>query len=326
MIDPTNNFEIFGDSEIIHQKKPICITFGNFDGVHLGHQHLIQSMIDLNKNIAIVVVTFEPHTSHFFAPQISKPLITCQKDKINFLLQAGASAVVVQKFDKNFAEFSADDFCKQWLSHNFNVHSVFLGYDFFYGKGRKGNFSHMKEYGKQFGWNVQNISALENNSQNPISSSLIRTEISEGNIAEAESYLGHHYFLSGVVTTGDKRGRTIGFPTANLKPECDYILPKFGVYSCYVTIEDENAAYKMPLPAVMNCGIRPSIGEGLKIQIEAHILNFNDFIYDKKVKFFPRERIRGEMKFSNLEELKKQIQLDITKAEKFFHSSNGMRI
>jgi len=276
-------FEVYGNMDLIQDKKPICITFGNFDGVHLGHKYLIDSAVkprnDEGKSIAkpypLVIVTFEPHSSDYFTPHNPKQLLTNKDDKIALLLSYGASAVVVQKFNLEFASLSADDFCNQWLKANFNVHSVLLGHDFCYGKNRQGNFEHMKNYADKHGWDVSQISVFKDSitNHNPVSSSLIRQEISSGNMEKAEGLLGHAYSLGGIVVHGDHKGRALGFPTANLKLDCNYVLPKYGVYACYVELED-----KILMPAVMNCGIRPSVGEGLKLQIEAHILDFNQDI------------------------------------------------
>ena len=311
------HFEVHGNKDIIASKHPVMMTIGNFDGVHLGHKYLIDSIKKLEKNIPIVIVTFSPHSHDFFHPQNPKPLLTSLTDKISLLLDLGVSAVVVQDFDERFSQISADDFCTFWLHANFNIQSIILGHDFCYGKNRQGNFDHMQNFGNKYSWKTYQSNALINkfNNEKPISSSFIRAEIAEGKMENANIVLGHKYSLSGIVTHGDQRGRTIGFPTANLKPACHYALPKFGVYACFLEIE----GYGNKLfPAVMNCGIRPSVGKDLKLQIEAHILNFNEDIYDRKIKFYPEHFIRGEKKFSNIEELKYQINLDIIEAKKYF--------
>ena len=308
-------FEIHGNSDIIQNKNPICITFGNFDGVHLGHKYLIESMQSMLDNIPIVVVTFDPHSADFFTPHNPKLLLTNLENKISLLLSYGVSAVIVQKFNQEFASLTADNFCDTWLNSNFNINSVILGHDFCYGKNRQGNFLHMKDYGEKHGWNVLQINPFKNSITNlkPISSTFIRDEISLGHMENAEILLGRPYLLSGIVAHGDQRGRAIGFPTANLKLDCNYALPKYGVYACYVEISPNEL-----LPAVMNCGIRPSVGEGLKLQIEAHILNFNEDIYDKKIKFHLKKYLRGEKKFAHIDELKQQISVDVDEAKKYF--------
>ena len=318
MEQTNSSFDIYGNKDIISNKTPICLTLGNFDGVHLGHKYLIDSMKQKNKNIPLVVVTFDPHTSHFFSPNNPKHLLTSLEDKISLLLSCGVSTVIVQKFNHEFSQLSADDFCDKWIKNKFNIHSIVLGYDFCYGKNKQGNYDHLKLFGEKHGWDISKVVPFEKeNSENiPISSSFIRQEILLGHMENAKKLLGHPYFLSGVVTRGDQRGRTIGFPTANLKLDSIYVIPKYGVYSCYVEIESDK--YKNKLPAVMNCGIRPSVGKDLKLQIEAFILDFSDDIYDMKVKFYPQKYIRGEQKFSGLLELKTQINLDVELTKEYF--------
>ncbi len=309
-------FEVYGNIDIVINKKPICITFGNFDGVHLGHKYLIDHIKTTVQDIPIVIVTFNPHSSDFFTPDAPKMLLTNLKDKISLLLNNGASTVIVQKFTEEFSTLSADDFCEKWLKANFNICYVILGHDFCYGRKRQGNFSHMKEFGERQGWHVSQISAFKThiNNNHPISSSIIRSEIASGNIENVERLLGRPYALSGIVIHGDHRGRALGFPTANIKLDYNYAIPQYGVYACYVEIEDSMHL----LPAVMNCGVRPSVGTGLKLQIEAHILNFNEDIYGKFIKFHIKKRLRGEMKFANLDQLKLQITDDILNTKKYF--------
>lgn len=312
-------FEVYGNIDIIKNKKSVCITFGNFDGVHLGHKYLLESMHNRVKNIPIVIVTFDPHSSDYFTPHQQKPLLTKLEDKISLLLSYGASTVVVQKFTKEFASLSADDFCAHWLHGNFNISYVILGHDFCYGKNRQGNFLHMKNYGEKQGWIVSQTEAFASPliNQEPVSSSRIRKEISTGNMENVENLLGRPYALSGIVVRGDQRGRTLGFPTANLKLDDNYAIPKYGVYACYVELLD-HARQPTLLPAVMNCGVRPSVAEGLKLQIEAHILDFNEDIYDKNIKFHIKKYMRGEQKFSGLDHLKEQITTDVNEARNYF--------
>ncbi|MES2615194.1 MAG: bifunctional riboflavin kinase/FAD synthetase [Bdellovibrionota bacterium] len=323
MIKNNLPFEVYGNKDLIQDKKPVCITFGNFDGVHLGHKHLIESMKSMVQNSPIVIVTFDPHSSDYFSPHNQKSLLTNLSNKISLLLSYGASAVVVQKFDEKFASLTADDFCEHWLNTNFNINYVILGHDFCYGKNRQGDFSHMESYGEKQGWIVSQISALEDSitKKEPVSSSIIRNEISLGNMENVENLLGRPYTLSGIVVHGDHKGRGIGFPTANLKLDCNYVIPKHGVYACFIEIDYEDTRGTKLFPAVMNCGVRPSMSDGLKLQIEAHILNFDEDIYEKKIKFYPKKYIRGEQKFSDLEQLKKQICEDIISANLYFNDN-----
>lgn len=308
------SWSLYGHKNFIESKQPIAITFGNFDGAHLGHKYLIQHLRQMCPQHPCIVVTFDPHPATFFKPSEPIPLLTNLQDKIHFLIKYGADCVVVQKFTQEFASLDADAFCDHWLKTHFHIHAIMLGYDSRYGKNRLGNFDHLKSYEKKYGWHVQNLSALESANHDVISSSAIRQFLQDGNVEKAEVCLGRPYSLSGKVVLGDQMGRKIGFPTANLNLDCNFVIPKHGVYTCYVEIKGTK---KQMLPSVMNCGVRPTVS-GNKLQIEAHILDFCDDIYGKEVSFHIKKYLRPEMKFSGLEELKKQIQLDVDSGRNFF--------
>lgn len=311
-MDLKQSFKVVGIEDIIRKKNRIAITFGNFDGVHLGHIHLLKELKKISNDNPIVVVTFDPHPAMYFSG-IKKPLLNTTEDKINLLLEAGVSSVVVQPFNQSFANLTADNFC-EWLKENFNISSVILGYDFCYGKQRLGNFEHMKAFAEKEQWEIRKAEVFKLYNDKVVSSSSIRELILQGQVEEAEYLLNRPYFLPGTVVQGDQRGRLIGFPTANIDLQEDLVIPKYGVYACFVEIESS----KKLLPAVMNCGVRPTIAKGLKLQIEAHILNFSQDIYGKKVKFFLKKFIRGEMKFESIDQLKEQITKDVEQAKNLF--------
>lgn len=314
MIIDENNCKIFGKKDVIKNKLPIVMTFGNFDGVHLGHKYVLEHLKKNSNHLPVVVVTFEPHPSTFFKPDNPKPLLTNLEDKVSLLQKYGADCVLVQKFTPEFSLLTADAFCQEWLKPNFNIQAIVLGHDSCYGKGRSGNFQHLKGYEKTYGWNVENLPPLETSEHEIISSSSIRQFLWDGAPEKAEAFLGRSYVLSGEVVKGDQMGRKIGFPTANLALDCNYVIPKHGVYACCVEIEN-NGNF---LPSVMNCGVRPTVS-GKRLQIEAHILNFSEDIYNKKLKFHLKKYLRSEMKFAHLDNLKEQIQLDVEIARNFFN-------
>lgn len=306
------HFQIYGDVNLIQQKEQIAITFGNFDGVHVGHIYLINELKRIANGKPVVVVTFEPHPANFFSGT-KKPLLNSLEDRIQLLLAAGVKSVVVQPFNQEFSELTADEFCF-WIKKQFNIFAIILGYDFCYGNKRLGNFEHMKSFAEKEGWQIRKTEAFKLYDNKVVSSSFVRQLISEGKAEEAECLLSRPYFLSGVVIQGDQRGRLLGFPTANIELEDILVLPKFGVYACYVEINSSNKL----LPAVMNCGVRPTIASGLKLQIEAHILDFSQDIYNQAVKFYIKKFIRGEMKFAGIEQLKDQIQQDVMQVRNLF--------
>jgi riboflavin kinase/FMN adenylyltransferase len=267
----------------------------------------------MSKNIPIVVVTFDPHPATFFSGGVAKPLLNTLSDKISLLLKSGVNTVIIQEFTNEFAMLTADDFCL-WLKDNFNIHAVMLGHDFCYGKQRKGNFDHMKLFAEKEHWEIRQTQPFKLYDDKVVSSSFVRQVLSDGNAEDAEKLLSRPYFLPGVVVKGDQRGRLMGFPTANIELDDILVVPKYGVYACYVEIDSNGIL----LPAVMNCGVRPTIASGLKLQIEAHILNFSDDIYSRKVKFHLKKFIRGEIKFTGIDQLKEQITKDVEQARSFF--------
>ncbi len=310
-------YKLFGNQEIINQKETVSFTIGNFDGVHAGHVYLIDQLKKLNAGIPIAILTFHPHPVSFFSPKNPKTLLSTLEDKVSLLLKIGVDVVVVQQFDNDFASLSSDEFC-MWLKNNFNIYSVIIGHDFQYGKQRKGDFAHMKNFASKENWKIVQIPAFKMLDGQVVSSSLIRGALTCGDVEEVEKFLTRPYCLPGIVVKGDQRGRLIGFPTANIQLDDILVIPRYGVYACLVEIESNGVL----LPAVMNCGVRPTIASGLKLQIEAHILDFSQEIYGSRVRFHVKKFIRGEMKFENLDELKQQIGKDVLLASQYFSINN----
>lgn len=308
------NYKIYGYKEVINKKNQVAMTIGNFDGVHSGHCYLIQELKKISQSIPIVVVTFDPHPAVFFSKDKAKSLLNTLEDKIKILLSSGVDTVVVQKFTKEFSLLTADDFC-MWLKNNFNINTIMLGHDFCYGNHRSGNFEHMKLFAEKENWNIKQVPAFKLFGKKIVSSSLIRELLIAGDVEEVEKLLSRPYFLHGTVIKGDQRGRLMGFPTANIMLDDALVIPKYGVYACLVEIESNNVF----LPAIMNCGVRPTVGSNLALCIESYIFNFYDEIYNRKVKFHIKKYIREEMKFGNIESLKEQISKDIQVVKTFFH-------
>jgi len=296
-------------------QKPVCVTFGIFDGVHLGHVALLKHLKNLIPHTSTVAMTFDPHPSCILAPEHSKPLLQSLSQRVENLLEQVDSVVVVP-FTKDFAALSAHDFCQKILQSTFNVKGLVMGHDLHYGRDRQGDMNHMMAFGQAAGWVVEQ-GPLKRHHQDIVSSSKIRHFLQDGRIEEGTSLLGHPFTLRGVVVRGAQRGRTLGFPTANLgftKGPEQILRPATGVYACSVTL----AGFPPNLPAVMNCGFRPTIDKNLEKQIEAHILNFDADIYDHPVDFTIHHFLRQEKKFANLDELKDQIAKDTQQAEEYF--------
>ena len=306
--------EVHGRTELVSGRIPVGMTFGNFDGVHLGHQKLLEELREFSSPHPIIAFTFDPHPSHVVRPAQEKPLLMSLEERVHALLEAGADAVYVQNFDQSFATLTADEFVESFLPSHFALHSILLGFNFCYGRDRQGCWSHFRPLAKAQGWKVAHSTPLLLDGVE-VSSSKIRECVIHGNVEEASRALGRPYALDGIVVKGDQRGRTIGFPTANLETT-KQVVPAHGVYACRVDVEGVGEGFR----GVMNCGVRPTLGAGLKVQIEAHILDFDRDIYGAKVKFHLLRYLRSEMRFNGLDALKGQIAADVAAATTHFNA------
>lgn len=316
-----NDFDIFGTREIVENKIPITFTFGNFDGVHVGHQFLLSAMLKVCPQ-PLVVMIFDPHPAVFFKPDENKKFLTTLDERINLLLKCGVDAVIVQKFTPSFALMSADEFCTDFLAEKFNIQNIFLGYNLSYGKGRKGDFFHMKAFAKRFGWRLIQSPAHLDTLGEIVSSTRIRSALSNGEPHLAERLLGRPYSISGTVFHGDGRGKQLGFPTANIDFDESVVVPHFGVYTCDVELPKKHPHKR--LYGVMNCGMRPTISSNKpKVQIETHILDFDEDIYNEEIVFHIKSFIRPEQKFGSLDLLKQQLETDISSAKNSLKSIFG---
>ncbi len=310
-----NLFKAFGRRDIVDNKTPMALTMGNFDGVHIGHQKMLDEFVDYAKPLPTCVLTFFPHPTRLFVPDAPKPMILSIQERVNHLLERGVDVVVVQNFTEDFAEFSADEYVNKYLVDNFNIEKIMIGYDFSYGKDRRGNWQHLQESAASHGWLVRQGGVFRMG-EDIVSSSRIRELLVKGRVDEAERLLGYAYALTGEVVHGDKRGRVIGFPTANIDA-CNEIVPAYGVYACEVYRPSRQTLHR----AVMNCGYRPTLGQDLRLQIEAHLLDFEDNLYGEKLSFRLKKWIRKERRFAGLGELKEQIAADVAAAREFFDRS-----
>jgi len=308
------NFSIYGRESIITEHQPIALTIGNFDGVHCGHRHVIETLRGFASGLPLVALTFDPHPSQILSPVNVKHAIEPTSERVRVLLSLGLDAVVVQKFTQDFSRLSADEFVFDYLAREFSIAKAVIGFDFCYGTQRTGQWQHFQAAAAKLGFSALRAEPLIVEGA-PVSSSRIRSAVQAADFALAERLLGRPFSLSGTVVKGDQRGRIIGFPTANLGFNHETpLLPSYGVYAVEVLLEGESECRY----GVMNCGVRPTISSGLKLQVETHILDFSGDIYGKKIIFRLRKFIRTERKFSGLEELKSQIQSDSEAARVFF--------
>lgn len=281
------------------------LTLGNFDGVHLGHQAIFRMLIDCARkhNGTSVVFTFIPHPLRVIAPEIAPKLLSTYKDKIRMIENFGIDVIVCANFTEEFANLSAKDFVTDVLWNALGVKEVFIGSNYFFGKGRRGSPELLKELGIKYGFDVNIIEEVKIKNIIP-SSSRIRSLVAKGKIDDAAVLLGRPYSVEGIVIEGAKRGKNIlNIPTANLLT-ANELLPKDGVYA--VTVEIDNNKYR----GATNIGYNPTF-EDKNFSFETHVLDFEGELLGKTLKIYFIKRIRDEMKFSKVEDLAIQIRKDI---------------
>lgn len=300
------------NSKHTYSKDPSVITIGTFDGVHIGHQKIIERLIKVsqNKTLESVVLTFFPHPRMVLQKDATIKLLNTIDERKALLSNLNLEALVVKTFTKEFANLSARDYVQQILVDELNAKHIIIGYDHHFGKDRSANIDDLKTFGKEFGFVVEEISAQDIKDV-AVSSTKIRNAIAEGDIKTANSYLGAPYFITGAVIKGKGLGKQIQFPTANIHIEEDYkLIPKNGVYVVSSSI-DNTTVYGM-----MNIGINPTVN-GTKQSIEVHFFNIDKNLYDETLKVNILNRLRDEHKFESVVLLQEQLKLDQEHALKF---------
>jgi len=300
------------------KNDPIAITIGNFDGIHKGHLRLMQELRTMAQTIDAkpVLVTFDPHTLLVVRPDINLQCLTTLEEKLSLTATYGhIPDNIVISFTSQVTKMSANDFLES-LRERFLLRGMVVGEDFSLGHNRMGNITFLQEYGQEHAIEVLPIQ-LETAEQARISSTRIRTLVSDGQIEEANALLGHPVIVSSIVIKGDQRGRLLGFPTANLLPESHKLLPADGVYVAHVHLGNvlqrderhDNPVYN----SVVNIGVRPTFG-GHKRIVEAHVLDVDLDLYDQRITIDFITRLRDEQRFAGIDALKTQIASDIRQA------------
>lgn len=301
--------------------KNAVITIGTFDGVHTGHIAIIDQMKTEAKSIdgESVIITFHPHPRHIIGNGTKDlSLLNTPEEKSQRLAQLGIDHLVIIPFTEDFATLTAESYVEEFLVEHFHPSKIIIGYDHRFGKGRTGDYQLLESLGEKFGFQVVEIPAHVQN-MITISSTQIRNLLKEGNIEKANDFLGYPYLISGTVIEGDKRGRTIGFPTANIQvADQNKLIPADGVYA--VTVKVMNKLFK----GMMNIGYRPTVS-GTFRSVEVHILDFSQVIYGEILEIRMHTYIRSEQKFPSLDALKSQLNLDKEKAAEIlrFISTEG---
>jgi len=302
-------------------RAPCALTIGNFDGVHLGHQALLARVRAAADRLGLeaAVMTFEPHPREFFAQRMgdiakAPPRIANLRDKLKSLGDQCIDRVIVEHFSEHFASMSPDEFTHKVLVDGLHVKWLMVGEDFCYGAKRAGNVQMLMEAGKKYGFEVAALPTVLNGAQR-ISSSAVRAALAEGDFVHAEQLLGHPYSISGHVIHGAKLGRTIGFPTLNLRVPHRPALS--GIFIVRV-----HGVGEQPLDAVASLGVRPTVEDAGRVLLEVHIFDFASQIYGKPVRVEFLKKIRDEEKFIDLPTLTAAIERDARQARDFFRTLN----
>jgi riboflavin kinase/FMN adenylyltransferase len=285
-------------------RQPTFLAIGSFDGVHRGHQAVLQQMVAAAKEQGArsAVLTFFPHPKRVILQLIGRYYLTTLADRVRLLAEQGVDLVITHPFDEKVRYTRAADFVRQLCEH-LDLRQLWGG-DFALGYNREGDVPYLRQLGGKLGYTVEVVQAMAEHKGELVSSTRIRHGLADGDVADVAGCLGRPFYVNGTVAQGSQQGRTIGFPTANLQVWEEQLLPANGVYATYACFEGQR------IPAATNVGVRPTV-DGQQLTVEAHLLDFQDDLYHKEVRLEFINHIRPEMKFSGLDALKAQIQADV---------------
>jgi riboflavin kinase/FMN adenylyltransferase len=316
--------KVYQDFEEVGKIPNAVLTIGTFDGVHLGHQKIIERLKEEARKVngETVLFTFFPHPRMVINPtNHGLKLIQTQAEKIENLERLGLDHLIIFPFTKEFSTLSADEFVRDYLVNKLHVKTIVVGYDHQFGKNREGSLKQLQKLSETLPFKVIEIPAHEVDEIN-VSSTKIRQAIEIGDIQTANSYLNEPFEISGNVVKGNQIGRTIGFPTANIEIGDDLkIIPTIGVYAVEVILEDQRKLHGM-----MNIGIRPTVTDSKEVKIEVFIFDFSEAIYDQRIKVYLLQRIRGEHRFQSVEVLRAQLQEDEKTVRTIFSNQPSITI
>jgi riboflavin kinase/FMN adenylyltransferase len=294
------------------------VTIGSFDGVHLGHQSILQQVIDRAEtlNCLSVVMTFEPQPQEYFSAQTAPPRLMRLREKIEALLDFGVDLVVCMRFNEQLRCLTAEQFVNEILVNGVKTQHLIVGDDFRFGCDRKGDFKMLESMGRQQGFSVQDTQTVQVQSQR-VSSTLVRELLQRSDFKSVADLLGRSFTISGKVTYGQQLGRKLGFPTANLNLN-RFRAPLAGVYAVWVEIEGMTERFK----GAANVGVRPTIGDKVKPILEVHLLDFDQQIYGQRITVEFVHKIRDEQQFTSLDNLADSIGDDVKKINQWFVNNN----
>ena len=301
--------KIFNSINDFTCSKKTTFTLGTFDGVHIDHRKILEKLIKNTENdqTESLALTFFPHPRMFLKGQSDIKLLNTIGEKIDLLENLGVQNLVIHPFDEAFSKLTAEEFVKTVLVDRFHIHKIIIGHDHRFGRNRTANIDDLISFGKQYNFEVEQISVQEIKDVS-ISSTKIRKALIDGNMALANDYLGYEYFLTGTVIKGKQLGNSIGFPTANLKiEENDKLIPKNGVYVVKSSINQKT------IFGMMNIGFNPTVA-GEQLSIEVHYFDFDANLYNQEIRVSILEYLRPEKKFDSVTLLKDQLTKDMDSA------------
>lgn len=302
----------FEDLDVYRPQKPLALSLGMFDGVHKGHQSILEKLNSTaqSRNLESAVLTFWPHPRLVFNPNDDLKLLNTIEEKKELLEKFGVQNLFLKSFDEPFRNLTGEEFVRRILVEKLNIKFLIVGYDHVFGKNKSGNFELLQKLAPELGFEIVQMEAV-NLHNHHISSTKIRNALSEGKISEANEMLGYFYPVSGTVIHGKKIGRTIGFPTANIETDSIKLLPKKGAYIVDVFVK--NSKYK----GMLSIGTNPTVN-GEKLTTEVYILDFDDDIYGEAVTVHFRDFLHEEIKFESLEKLIERLEEDKKLTERFY--------
>jgi len=303
-------------ADVAPQRESL-LTIGVFDGVHAGHRYLLSKLKQraAEDNLLSGVVTFKPHPQSVLRPDEPLPWLSDLDDRIKAFQELNIDIIAVLTFTVEVAQLRARDFM-YLLEKHLKMKGIMVGPDFTLGKGREGNIEALRALGAEMSFTVEVVPAFRINGE-VVSSTRIRKALALGDMIKTKELLGHCFYLRGVVTTSDKRGRTLGFPTANLDIEPQQALPGNGIYATITRVDGQR------FPSATNVGTRPTFGEG-KRMVETHLLGFNGDLYDKEIRVEFVQKVRDEQRFPSSEELRIQMEKDVREVQAILMKEPGL--
>lgn len=313
---------VYGTAALARSLVRPILTIGNFDGLHIGHCAIMQTVAERARALdgEAVVYTFEPHPRKVLSPREAPPLLTTLEQKLELLESYGIGCVILEAFGPEFSQVTPDRFVREYVHERIRPVEVYVGYDFHYGRDREGSMRLLTETGPRLGFSVTIIGEVTIGGRD-VNSTRVRELLGRGEVEEVGELLGRPFCARGHVGEGDRRGRDLGFPTANLQTENE-LLPADGVYAGEALfLDDGDPARGTRLPAVSNVGRRPTFGDGQTVVAEAHLIDFDGDLYGRRIELSFSHHLRAEQKFDGPDALKAQIARDVAAGRERLGSS-----